>query len=228
MATKVLVVAHQKGGIGKTCVTMQLSGTLGRRGAKVIVVDMDSQGTATRWANLASDDQMFPARVIPLADVGRNVVREIKKYIEDYSPDFIIVDCPPSVESQAAQFAMLVADLALIPVKPAPGDMWATERIKALIEQVRVTNETLEARIVPNMFKISTNLSKDILELIREDPDISPTRTVLGDRTAYSECMLVGSTVHAMPGDGKAVEEVEALTDEVLEILGVKGYGRKS
>jgi len=48
MAAKVVAVVNQKGGSGKTTLTMQLAGTLAKRGVKVLVVDADSQGTATR------------------------------------------------------------------------------------------------------------------------------------------------------------------------------------
>ena len=55
MAAKVIAVVNQKGGAGKTMLAMQLAGTLAQRGATVLVVDADAQGTATRWASKRSD-----------------------------------------------------------------------------------------------------------------------------------------------------------------------------
>ena len=220
MVAKVITVFNQKGGCGKTNLTMQLSGTIGRRGGKVLGIDMDSQGTATHWARQAPDESPFPARVVGLAEMGNKAHREIKSHIDDY--DFIIVDCPPSVESPAASSAMLVSDLALIPVVPAPSDMWATKKAKSLAEQVKATNESLVVRLVPNMVQTVSNLAKDTLEVIEEDEEVHPTSAKLGFRTAYRECQLFGGTVHVIQGASKAIREVDALTDEVLSILGVE------
>ena len=77
MAAKVVAVVNQKGGSGKTTLTMQLAGTLARRGVKVLVVDADTQGTATRWSSSAPDDTPFPAAVIGLSAAGNKVHRVV-------------------------------------------------------------------------------------------------------------------------------------------------------
>ena len=60
---------------------------------KVLVVDADPQGTATRWAASAADDDPFPASVVGLAAANTKVHREVQKFANDY--DYIIIDCPP-------------------------------------------------------------------------------------------------------------------------------------
>ena len=47
--TRIIALVNQKGGPGKTTLTMHLAGALSRRRAKVLVVDADPQATATRW-----------------------------------------------------------------------------------------------------------------------------------------------------------------------------------
>src|SRR5260363_310118 len=85
--------SNQKGGCGKTTISMQLAGALGKDDCRVLVVDADPQGTATRWAANAEDDKPFPAAISGLGAAGGKVHREIKKYVGEY--DYILIDCPP-------------------------------------------------------------------------------------------------------------------------------------
>lgn len=217
MTAKVVTVFNQKGGCGKTTLAMHLAGALGLRGYSALVIDMDPQGTASRWASAASGEQPFPASVISLAPMEGKMHREVKNLIDKY--DAIFIDCPPAMNSAAPTSAMLISDLALIPVVPSPGDIWAAEAAKRLAESASATNESLVARVVPNMVQKSTSLARDLLEVLSEDADFPMTTGFLGSRAAFRECQIQGATVHRVPRAQAAITEVEALTDEILKLL---------
>lgn len=219
MVAKVVTLFNQKGGCGKTTMTMQLAGTLALRGYKTLVVDMDDQSTATRWASQAPDDEPFPAALMNLAAMGGRVHREIKNQLDNY--DFIIIDCPPAALSPAPSSAMLISDLAIIPVVPAPADMWASVAAKQLALTAQATNESLKIRLLPNMVQKNTTLARDTLDVLAEDQEIPMVRTMIGSRSAFRECQLTGSTVHRLSRTSAAAQEVDQLTDEVLELVGL-------
>lgn len=214
MTAKILAVTNQKGGCGKTMVAMQLAGGLSRYG-RVLVVDADAQATATRWAASAPEDQPFPAVVTGLAAAGAKLHREVRKLLSDY--DYILIDCPPSVDSPIPQSAMLISDLALIPIIPAPADLWATAGTRVLLEQAAVLNDGLRALLIPNMVP-RTRLSDEVLATLG-DYDLPIARAQLGQRTAYRESQAYGTTVHTLPRARDAVEEMEGLLLEVRAIL---------
>jgi chromosome partitioning protein len=219
MTAKVITVFNQKGGCGKTTVAMSLAGAMGLRGFATLVVDMDPQGTASRWASAAPDDRPFPASVISLAPMEGKMHRSVRDHMETF--DAIFIDCPPAMSSAAPSSAMLVSDLALIPLVPSPADIWAAESAKKLAESAKVTNQSLHARVVANMVQKSTSLARDLLEILGEDEDFPLLNSMLGSRAAYREAQILGSTVHAVPRAKTAIDEVEAMTDEVLEMLGM-------
>lgn len=217
MAAKIITVCNQKGGSGKTTLSMQLAGSLARRGFKVLVVDADPQGTATRWAASADDDKPFPASVVGLSAASTKVHREVKKFVGDYQ--FIIIDCPPAADSPVPQSALLVADLALVPVIPSPLDLWAAVGIKTVIQNASDLNEDLQSKLVVNQCQPNTSLAKEALDILPEF-GIGLCNTYLGQRQVYRQSAVFGQTVHDLGTRAEpAIEEVEALTTEVLALL---------
>ena len=216
MTAQTIVCFNQKGGAGKTTLSVHLAVGLSLRGFRTALVDMDEQETAMNWAKQAPEDRPFAPTVLNLAALEGGVHREIKKHLANF--DFIVVDCPPALKSQAAASAMLVAQLALVPVIPAPADMWATGAAKELALRAREFNEGLLIRTVPNMVQ-RTKLADDVLAVLDEDPEIPSTTARLGMRSAFRECQLLGSSVHAVPKATAAIEEIEALVTEVLDLL---------
>ena len=217
MKAKIIAVVNQKGGAGKTAVAMQLAGTLGLRGHRVLVVDADPQGTASRWAASAADDKPFPAAVVGLSAAQGKLHREVKKLAGDYR--YIVIDGPPAAESPIAQSALMVADLALVPVIPSPLDMWASIGIRKAIENAADINENLQARLVVNQCQPNTSLARDVLDLLPEF-GIETLRSQLRQRTVYRQSAVFGQTVHEFGYKAApAVNEVNAMCDEVLAVL---------
>lgn len=226
MTAKVIAVFNQKGGCGKTTIAMTLGGSFGRRNYATMVVDMDPQGTASRWASAAPEDRPFPASVISLAPMEGKMHRELRNHVEKF--DLIVIDCPPAMNSAAPTSAMLVSDLALIPLVPSPADIWAAESAKKLAESAQANNETLVTRVVANMVQRTTSLARDLLELLEEDQEHPLLKSSFGSRAAFREAQIIGSTVHLVPRATAAIDEVESMTDEVLGLLGLpmrKGKG---
>lgn len=218
MAAKIITVCQLKGGVGKTTLTMSLAGTLARRGRDVLVVDADYQSGSTRWAAQAPDDRPFPATIAGLSGANNKVHREIQKYVDRF--EVILVDCPPASDSVIPRSALLVSDLALVPVIPSPLDLWATVDIGRTIEEAAALNEELAARLVINQCQPQTTLTREVLEVLPKF-GIEPCATWIHHRTAYRQAAVVGGTPHDLgTGAAQAVAELEALTDEVLALLG--------
>ena len=137
----VIAVANQKGGCGKTTLTMNLAGVLARDGLQVLVIDADPQASAQQWAMKAGERGIgFEVMTHPHEDIHRKV-REMaaKGY------DAILIDCPPGA-SQAvtgkdshtsiSRMALLAADLVIVPVRPSMLDYLASHQLLPLLRDV--------------------------------------------------------------------------------------------
>jgi chromosome partitioning protein len=223
LTAKIIAVANQKGGSAKTTTSLSVAGALGIRKSignrenRVLVVDADAQETAVAWARAAPDKRPFPATVIGMASYAGKMHREIQRHLENY--DYIVIDCPPSVDAITSQSALLIADLVIVPVPPAPADLWSCRATSALIERIQVINPELKAVLLATKVQ-RTSLSRAVLVEL-ENFGIPLMRSRMVHRTAYQEAILAGTTVAALGRDARiATIEVSALVDEVLEILG--------
>lgn len=216
---KIIAVYNQKGGCGKTATSMQLGGALGLRGYKVVIIDMDKQGTASHWSARAKDKAPFPATVVSLSAHQEKMVNEIEKMVDVY--DFVIVDCPPAIDSQAPWAALQIADLGLIPVTPVMDNIWASNEASELGLRAKQDNPELVLRYVVSRMKRG-NIYDSCLKRLHADPNIESMKSMVMDRNVYPESQLIGQTVHAR-GNRVATQEIEALTSEVLKLLGLRG-----
>ena len=214
---RIITIVHGKGGVGKTTVSMLVAAEIAERGYRTLVAECDAQASASAWASAAPEGLPFPAAVVNLSAYEGKVHREIQKHVHNY--DFIVVDCPPGLESLAPQAAILISDLVIIPLPPSPADLWSARGIKKLLEHGKDFNPALIAVVLPNRV-VRTSLSNAIMRELAEF-GIPLMSSRLTNRTAYQEAVVSGVSISALGRDAKAAkEEVSALVDEVLALLG--------
>ncbi|MGB5539510.1 MAG: ParA family partition ATPase [Gammaproteobacteria bacterium] len=203
----VIAVVGNKGGAGKTTLSVNLAAGLARQ-AGIVVVDADPQGSSLQWRELADEQDSISA--IAATD---NLQAQITELAREF--DYVVVDCPPSVHASQTISVLEVGDLALIPVQPSPVDLWATVHIERAIANARRTNPSLRSLLVINQLEIRTTLSRVVREALTEI-SLPVARTALRRRAVYRNSALEGKSVFDMGARGAAAaEELEQLIQEV-------------
>jgi chromosome partitioning protein len=207
MPGRIIVVAQQKGGAGKTTLAVNLAAEFLRRGRSVAVVDSDPQGSLGRW---------FMARLDRLGAEGAGldfatssawgVSYECEKYRKTH--DLVLVDTPPKIDADLRP-ALRVADLVLVPVSVSHVDLWATESVLEL-----AAREDRPVMIVMNRAAPRTRLAGDVAEKLSALP-ATRAETVLGNRVLFAETLGSGQSVVETRTTGPAARELAALADEV-------------
>jgi chromosome partitioning protein len=207
---------NQKGGVGKTTLSVHVAARLSALGLSVLLVDADPQASALAWAGARKLAPLFPVVGIPTAGLHK----EIPSHVEHY--DAIIIDGPPRV-SELARSAIMASDMVIIPAQPSPYDVWAAADIITLLREASVFKESLFYAFVINNKIGNTAIGRDVRDALAayETPVLNAS---VCRRVAFADSAADGLVVMDSESEGKATAEIFALTDEILSIAIQEGF----
>ena len=201
---KVITIAQQKGGAGKTTLAANLAALLSRT-MRVALLDIDPQHSLSRWHALRAGSSK--ATEIAFSDkAGWRLSAELDRLGRDH--DVVVVDSPPHLDTDA-RLAVRAASLVLVPVQPSPPDLWAAEGTLKLAQ-----TERRPARIVLNRVPASSRLRDQIEQEIR-DAGHTAMASTLGNRSAYTQAFAQGLGVTEASPRSAAAAELQALAEEL-------------
>lgn len=209
MAPRVTAVINQKGGAGKTTLSVNLAAGLARR-ARTVLLDLDPQASAQEWARQGAD--AWP-RALTVRSVAGDLAR-LRPHDEHADCEHVVLDCPPSLESPASAFALRCCDVALIPVLPSPVDLWASVRLQQRIEAARRERPALRAYLVINQVEPRSALSA-ALDLALSEFGLPTLQARIRRRAAFRAAALEGVPVYQLGRRGAAAAaDIDALIEE--------------
>ena len=205
MAGKVITIAQQKGGSGKTMLAVNLGVQLAQAGGTVALLDTDPQGSLGRWFMTRHERLENPGLDFSTSSAW-GVAYECDKLRAN--ADFIIVDTPPKADADLRP-ALRAADLVLVPVAVSQLDLWATEGVLDLARR-----EDRDVCVVLNRVRAGTRLAREITQAAG-GMGAALLSAQLKNRVSYAETLGQGLGVGEMAGNRAAVVEIAALATEI-------------
>ncbi|MEQ1718297.1 MAG: ParA family protein [Hyphomicrobium sp.] len=200
---RTLVVASAKGGVGKTTLATALAVEAAKT-KRVAVIDLDPQQSAARFLDLR--DMANPRLVTHVADLA-----EALDLLVDDGVDLVAIDTAPASLSNLVP-AVAAADLVLVPVRPSPLDVEASD---VMVELIRKSGRPFA--FVINGASPGSVLVEGTREMLAEHgPVLAATIT---HTDVHPIAMIRGRTAAEIDKSGLCARELSTLWSEVSERL---------
>lgn len=213
MSGRILTVAQQKGGSGKTTLAAHLAVALpASSGEPVAILDVDPQGSLGTWFEareecLGEDNTGLEFRTAS----GWGARREARSLARSHG--YVIIDTPPKADMDAKP-AIDAADFVVVPIQPTPVDLWATSQTIDLADR-----EDTPALLVMNRVPPRASLTGEMADAIAAS-GYETLQARLGNRTGFAVAMGKGRSVSEDAPKGRAAEEIASLTEELILRIG--------
>ncbi|HEY5666783.1 MAG TPA: AAA family ATPase [Gammaproteobacteria bacterium] len=191
-----IIILNPKGGSGKTTVATNLAARFATLGKQPVLMDLDPQGSSTRWLQKRSSD-LPPIHGIAAYERSSSVTRSWQLRIPADS-DVVIVDSPAALDAQKLPEVTRGADAILVPVMPSDIDIHAAAKCIAdllLIGKVKRSEGVLG--IIANRVRSNTRISQALMRFLGS-LDI-PLVATLRDTQNYVRAAQTGTGLHEMP-----------------------------
>lgn len=195
---KIITLTHQKGGVGKSTLAVNLANSF-KENVRVAIVDMDPQGTVSQLSKMMDID-----------------VYKHDTDIQSLDYDVVFVDTPPYIfDSLSAILSM--SDLIIIPTKAGIADLMAIRATINLVKSSHSKKTNQKSAIVLNMIKHGTTLTEEVRGELAEFK-IPIFKSFLTDRVNFTRSIALKDGIYGI-GDTKAEKEIDALTKEILLLM---------
>ena len=242
---RIIAVANQKGGVGKTTTAINLAACLAEAGKKVLTIDLDPQGNMTSGLGVdkneventvyelmldecsikesMTDTVVDGMKVIPSnvnlagAEIELLGIPE-KEYILRNAVDYIVIDCPPSLNMLTIN-AMTTANSVLVPIQC---EYYALEGLSQLIHTIDLVQQRLNPNlliegVVFTMYDVRTNLSNQVVENVRNNLDAKIYDTLIPRNIRLAEAPSYGLPINLYDSKSAGAESYRLLAKEVID-----------
>ena len=208
---RIVATLNQKGGVGKTMLTVNLAAAAHLTGRRVLLLDLDTQGSAFEWFGERGETSKLAGLAVAQAPKALSL-QKLEALAWGY--DVVLLDGPARLED-ITRAAAVAADVVVIPLEAGCFDWWATRGTRSLLEEADDVRAVMGRGPVRRVFALNavpaqrSNLKRDAIEAITSLEGRAPV--VISNRDAFKLAAHRGESVLTLEPSSAAAAEIQML-----------------
>jgi chromosome partitioning protein len=214
----VVAVLNQKGGVGKSMVAQHLAAAAHLAGRRVLLIDLDTQGTSFRWFAARGETSLLAGLTVVKADepLKLSQFRQLSRTF-----DFVVCDGPARL-ADVSVGAAVAADVVLVPMKVGQGEWWSdieTQKTLDIADGMRASIDRPPVRRFYVLNELVPNLGKNqhMIDALAAEGRAELLPVTLHKRAAFEKGLTTGETALTLEPRSAAAREIKTLYRLVME-----------
>jgi chromosome partitioning protein len=205
---QVWAVVSQKGGSGKTTLALHLAAAAAAQGKTVLVLDLDPQRSAGKWAKVRESGRRNPEEKLAIVAGEAEKLAIMLEVAKLNGAGLVLIDTSPRMEA-AAVSAAKQANLIIVPARPTVLDVPAA---LATIEMLELAGRKDSSVAVLNAVPARSAEGSEAAAIFQE-AGVTVCPHFLGERLEYQRSLTQGLGIVEFAPTGKAASELRAVYD---------------
>ena len=214
----IVLFGHQKGGVGKSTVAINVAYHLQKKYKDLTLLDLDSQNSAILFNQLRISENLPTIKCVTEKDI------DFSSFIDKYSgnkENLLVIDSG-GYDSDVNRAALIKADIIITPVGISQIEIFGLQKFRKILKEastalgVKVKTNVL----LNNVDSRSKNKLKDLREYIKENHKyFNLLESTIHTRADFKNSYGEGLTVKEFNKKGAAAQEIKDLTKEILKLI---------
>jgi len=213
MEGKIITIAHQKGGVGKSTIALNLAVELSKK-YNLKIIDLDYQQSLTIFNSTIREEKLKSLNIIQV-----KTQKELIKILKN-PKELILIDSG-GFDSDLNRISILGADLVITPVSNNLIEIYGLEAFKKILKELKTLDSKIKAHILLNKIEPKATKSiKELKEYIKNNSEyFKLLDSILRRRADFSKSFEVGKSVVEIDKNSKASKELKDLINNIELIL---------
>ena len=204
----IITVAHQKGGVGKSTIAINLAVEM-----QFPIIDLDSQHSCYLFSLLREEEQRKTLQVFT-----PETVDEIKQILENMNHNKVIIDSG-GYDNDLNRFALLISGVVITPVSPSQIEVFGLLKFAEIVEEAKKYSPSLKVHVlINNADPRCSGENRKLQQFIEESSNFELLKTKLHRRADYRRAYSEGLSVCEYNPEGKSCKEIKSLITEVTTL----------